>query len=322
MRYLNADEVFEALTLQEVMTCVEEALRIYEAGNFVMPERLTVPAGEVDRLLLMPCAAEGHMVTKLVSVYPGNRAVGRPVIDGIVVLYDRATAEILALMDGKTITAMRTGAVTGVSVAHLARPDARTVGLVGCGVQGFYQLLYACAVRDIGTIVLYDIDAAAAQALGERLSVRFDDIEIEIASDAASLLRRSDIVITATTARAPVFPDDPELFKGKHCIAIGSFEPDVREYPDALFTLLDKVWVDIDFAKEESGELIVPLQKGLLRENQIETLGHLIASGRPPARGQHGTTFSKSVGMALFDLTTARRAYLNAGERGLGVELA
>jgi ornithine cyclodeaminase len=195
------------------------------------------------------------------------------------------------------------------------------VGLVGCGVQGFYQLLYACAVRDIGTIVLYDIDAAAAQVLRERLRVRFDDIEIEIASDAASLLRRSDIVITATTARAPVFPDDPELFKGKHCIAIGSFEPDVREYPDALFSLVDRVWVDIAFAKEESGELIVPLQKGLLQEDQIETLGHLIASGRPPARGQHGTTFSKSVGMALFDLTTARRAYLSVLDAGLGVEL-
>lgn len=321
MLYLNAHEVVEALPLQEVMVSVEEALRIYESGDFVMPERLTVPAGGADVLLLMPCAAEDHMVTKLVSVYPGNRAVGRPVIDGLVVLYDRATAEILAMMDGKTITAMRTGAVTGVSVARLARPDARTVGLVGCGVQGYYQLLYACAVRDIETIALYDIDAAAAQALRERLHLQFGELEIEIASDTAALLRRSDIVITATTARSPVFPDDPELFKGKHCIAIGSFEPEVREYPDALFSLVDKVWVDLAFAKEESGELIIPLEKGLLQEDQIETLGHLVVSGREPGRGRHGTTLSKSVGMALFDLTTARAAYANASERGLGVEL-
>lgn len=321
MRYLNAEEVFEALTLQEVMTCVEEALHIYEERSFSMPERLAMATGGTDQLLLMPCAAGDYMVTKLVSVYPGNRAQGRPVIDGLVVLYDRATAEILALLDGKTVTATRTGAVTGVSIRYLAREDAASVGLVGCGVQGFTQLLYARAVRDIARIVLYDIDPSAVAALAERLRVSGFDATIEVAESPADLARASDIVITATTAREPVFPDDPELFRGKHCVAIGSFEPDVREYPDALFPLLDKVWVDLDFAKEESGELIVPLREGLLREDQIETLGHLIASGRPPARGRHGTTFSKSVGMALFDLTTARRAYFNAVEAGLGTEL-
>ena len=128
-------------------------------------------------------------------------------------------------------------------------------------------------------------------------------------------------LITATTARQPVFPDDPSLFEGKHCVAIGSFEPDVREYPDAVFSLVEKVWVDIDFAKEESGELLVPLEKGLLQEEQLETLGHFIQSGKAPDRGPYGTTFSKSVGMALFDLTTARLAYTNALEKGLGTEL-
>jgi ornithine cyclodeaminase/alanine dehydrogenase-like protein (mu-crystallin family) len=82
----------------------------------------------------MPCVASDRIATKLVSVYPDNKARGRPVIDGLVVLYDRATAEILALMDGKTITAMRTGAVTGVSVKHLSKPDVQSVGLVGCGI--------------------------------------------------------------------------------------------------------------------------------------------------------------------------------------------
>jgi ornithine cyclodeaminase/alanine dehydrogenase-like protein (mu-crystallin family) len=321
MLYLNADEIVKALTLHEVMACVEEALHIYEAGDFVMPERLTVPAGEAEKLLLMPCAAEGHMVTKLVSVYPGNRARGRPAIDGLVVLYDRATAEILSLMDGKAITALRTGAVTGVSVAHLAREDVRTVGLVGCGVQGYYQVLYAAAVRNIHSVSLYDVDSAASAALEKQLRPTLPGVEITVADSPEALARGSDILITATTARKPVFPDDPDLFADKHCVAIGSFEPDVREYPDALFSLVEKVWVDIDFAKEESGELMIPMEKGLLEEDRIETLGHLIESGAPPARGPSGTTFSKSVGMALFDLTTARQAYANARDQGLGTEL-
>ena len=269
----------------------------------------------------MPCVAGDNIVTKLVSVYPGNKARGRPVIDGIVVLYDLSTAEILGLMDGKTITAMRTGAVTGVSIAHLAKADARSVGLAGCGVQGYYQLMYACAVRDISKIVLYDIDSAAIPPLVEKLHASLPGIEIEIADSTQALLLASDIVIAATTARKPIFPDDPELFVGKHCIAIGSFEPDVREYPDAIFSLVEKVWVDIDLAKEESGELLVPLKKGLLQEEQLETLGHFIRSGKTPDRGAYGTTFSKSVGMALFDLTTARLAYTNALEKGLGTQL-
>lgn len=321
MLYLNADEIMQALAYREVMDCVEEALSIYEDGTYTMPERLPVPCGEDNLLLLMPCVAGEHVVTKLVSVYPGNRAKGKPVIDGLVVLYNRSTAEILGLMDGKTITAMRTGAVTGVSVAHLSRPDARSVGLVGCGVQGYYQLVYTCTVRDIQRIVLYDIRPAAIPPLRARLQASLPEVAIVSAESPTKLLQASDIVIAATTARQPVFPDDPALFAGKHCVAIGSFEPDVREYPDAIFKVVEKVWVDIDFAKEESGELLVPLQKGLLREEQLETLGHLIRSDRAPERGPHGTTFSKSVGMALFDLTTARRAYTNALGKGLGTEL-
>ena len=89
----------------------------------------------------------------------------------------------------------------------------------------------------------------------------------------------------------------------------------------ALFAVLGKAWMDLHFAVEESGELLIPLRKGILREEQLETLGHLIGSGREPERGAHGTTFFKTVGMALFDLTTARLAYANATQKGLGTRL-
>jgi ornithine cyclodeaminase/alanine dehydrogenase-like protein (mu-crystallin family) len=85
------------------MGCVGQALRIYEDQRFVMPERMAVPCGEDNVLLLMPCVSTDRIVAKLVSVYPGNKARGRPVIDGIVVLYDRSTAEILATAIGLQI---------------------------------------------------------------------------------------------------------------------------------------------------------------------------------------------------------------------------
>jgi ornithine cyclodeaminase len=321
MIFLNADEIMEALSLEAVMGCVEEALALYEAKAYEMPDRSAVDCGQGNLLLLMPCVAQGHFSTKLVTIYPGNRAVGRPVIDGLVVLATQDTGEIVALMDAKTITAMRTGAVTGTSIRYLAREDATSVGLVGCGVQGYYQLLYACAARPIRRIALYDLSADAADAMTARLHQAMPGAEVRVAASTVELAYASEILITATTARQPVFPDDPSLFRGKHCVAIGSFEPEVREYPNALFPLLDRVWVDIDFAKEESGELILPLQSGLLQESQLERLGTLIQSGLPPARGPSGTTFFKTVGMALFDLTTARLAYANAVAQGLGTTL-
>jgi len=321
MLFLNAHEIIGALTVDEVIASVEEALRVYEEGAFVMPDRMAVACGDNNQLLLMPCVAMGSIATKLVTVFPGNKARNRPVIDGIVTLSDRSSGEILALMDGKTITSVRTAAVTGLSIRHLSKPDAASVGLVGCGVQGYYQVVYACAVRNIHRITLFDISSAAIPPLIEKLQGSLPDIEIAVAESTEALVNTSDIVITATTSRKPVFPNDPELFKGKHLVGIGSFEPDVREYPDAVFSVVEKVWVDVDFAKEESGELLVPLREGYLREGQLETLGHFILSGRTPDRGSFGTTFFKSVGMALFDLTTARSVYAKAVELGLGIEL-
>jgi ornithine cyclodeaminase/alanine dehydrogenase-like protein (mu-crystallin family) len=321
MIYVHADELMQALPLQAVMGCVEDALALYEAGTYEMPDRLAVNCGEGNLLLLMPSVAQEHFAVKLVTVYPGNRAKGRPVIDGLVVLAAQDTGEILALMDAKTVTAMRTGAVTGTSIRYLAREDAASVGLVGCGTQGYYQLLYACAARPIRRITLYDLSADAVETMQARLRQALPEVEVRAAASTSALARASEILITATTARQPIFPDDPALFSGKHCVAIGSFEPEVREYPDAVFSLVDKVWVDIDFAKEESGELMIPLKSGILQESQLETLGHFIQSGQPPARGPSGTTFFKTVGMALFDLTTARLAYANAMAQGLGTVL-
>jgi ornithine cyclodeaminase len=263
------------------------------------------------------------LATKLVTFFPGNRARSRPLIDAVVMLADGTNGEILALMDGKTITAMRTGGVTGVSIRHLAREDARSVGLVGCGTQGYYQLLYACTAREIERVTLYDINEEVIPPFVARLqdALPREGIEIQVAGSTRELVETSDMVITATTAHDPVFPDDVELFKGRHFVAIGSFQPDVREYPDALFRATEKVWIDIDFAVEEAGELIIPLREGILREEQLETLGHFINSGRAPERGEHGTTFFKTVGMALFDLTAARLAYEHALQKGLGTRL-
>lgn len=321
MLYLNSREITQAVSCDQMMDAVEQAMGIYEDKSFTMPERMNIPCGDSNILLLMPCIAGNYMVTKMLTLYPENRKVDKPVIQATVMLADSGTGTPLAIMDGGTITAMRTGAVGGSSIRHLAKKDAQSIGVIGCGVQGFYQIKYGCCARDIREIILFDMNSANAISLSEKLQSDYPDIRIKTAESVEELTYKSDVVITTTTARTPVFPDSAELFAGKHFIAVGSFEPDVREYPDALFTHTSSVWVDIDFAKEESGEILVPLRDGLLREEQIITLGQFIRSGKKPDRGLSGTTFFKTVGMALFDLAAAQLIYECSKEHGLGTEL-
>lgn len=322
MLFLSAADVRACLPCELALTVVEEALAIQESGDFQMPDRLNVPCGgEGNILLLMPCKTESALATKLVTVFPGNRERNLPAIDGLVVLNDPHTGAVLAIMDGKSVTAIRTGAVTGVSVQHLAPPDASGLGLIGCGVQAFDQVRHACAVRPIERVWLHSRNPSSVESLRARLAVELPQVEVRGARSIEEMMHASQILITSTSAREPVLPDDPSLFEGKHCVAIGSFEADVREYPDAIFRRTAKVWVDTPHAQVESGELSQPLSSGLLQPQQIETLGAHIASGVAPDRGQYGTTFFKSVGMALFDLQTAGAVYDIARKNKIGTEL-
>jgi len=321
MLYIDKKTIDSAVTCDQMMDAVERAMVIYEEKRYIMPERMNMSCGDGNILLLMPCVAGDYMVTKILTLYPGNRMIGKPVIQATVNLMDSKTGTVLAVLDGGTVTAMRTGAVGGTSIRHLADPEANSVGLVGCGVQGYYQLKYACAARNIKKITLLDKTPGNILSLTEKLRSDKVDIEIKSAASAEELIHASDIIITATTAREPVLPDDVGLYKDKHCIAVGSFEADVREYPDAVFNGTGQVWVDIDYASEESGEILIPLKKGIVKKEQIISLGQLLRSKGEVDRGETGTTFFKTVGMALFDLVAAQLVYECSRDCSMGTLL-
>ncbi len=321
MIILNQKNILEAVTMNEIMDSVEEALRIYESKDYIMPERVTIDCKDSNSLLLMPCVAKGDIATKILTLFPGNKKYSKPTINGGIMLNDPDTGEILAIMDGKIITALRTGACGGVSVRHHSRKDSESLGIIGCGVQGFYQVIAACSARNIKNVYLYDMFPEGLPAFTDRLKEALPELNVFHSETVNELIEKSDIVITTTTAKDPVIPDDPELLKNKHFVAVGSFQPEVREFTDAIFSLTDKVWVDIDFAKEESGEILIPLEEGTIKEDQIETLGNFINSGREPERGEYGTTFFKTVGMALFDLYAAKAVYEKCREKKIGFEI-
>ncbi|SCZ81784.1 ornithine cyclodeaminase family protein [Acidaminobacter hydrogenoformans] len=330
MLFLNEKAMRSAISLPQVMDQVEDAYRIYASGDFFMPHRISV-THEDNTLIYMPSFQKDVLGTKYLTIFPGNPKKGLKYIDGLMLLSDGETGKILSIMDGSYLTVLRTGAVGGVGVRLFTSEDSHSLGVIGIGSQSFYQILYATASRDIRDVYLYN---HSPKDYGTYIS----DLKTAMGSDqphpafhicdsAAALVRQSDIVITTTNASHPVIPDDPALLKGKHFIGIGSYKPDMREFPPAIWQLVDHVYTEMPYACEESGDLAQPIEEGLLKTEQVRYVGDLLngmqARGehqdhrpKPPQKGE--TTFFKSVGMGLLDLKVAQLLYTEAIRKGLG----
>lgn len=321
MIYLTEEDILNAASVDEMLDTIEASLHLYEKKEFHMPQRLHVDHQE-GVLLLMPCFTKEYFGTKVVTLFPDNPARNVPVLNGIMILNDAQTGVPVALLDGPALTASRTAAVGAVSIRHLAPEDAHAVGIIGAGVQGFYQVRAACSARQITDVYVYDLYPEKASALKDKLSQALPDVKVHHAASVEDLLERTQVVITATTSLNPVLPEDEELLGGKHFVGIGSYKPEVREFPRALFNLIDTVFIDTEHALEESGDIIVPLRNGWLRREQVSTLGRFLADGKSRSRAKEETTFFKSVGMALFDVCASKLIYENAIQKGLGQEIA
>lgn len=320
MLYLGKKHIEQVASLEDIMDCVERAFALYANGNYHMPERMHVDRPE-GTILYMPCFAGDISGTKIVATFPGNAGVGIPTVQGTMILNNCGTGEALAIMDGGSITAYRTGAVGGVGIRYTSRPDCTTVGLIGAGIQGLFQLMYACHARPIEDIHIFDTSAQRAMQLKQELNRRLPDIKTRVAKDAISLVENSEIIITATPSTVPVLPDDEALLRGRHFVAIGSYKYEMRELPQALFQVVDRVYVDTELALEESGDLIVPMENGWLRRDYIIPFSKVIDELRTASRADVATTLFKSVGMGLFDLLVAEEIYNAARKKGVGVEL-
>lgn len=320
MLYLNKENILELVSFDELMDAIELSFRIYESQDFEMPSRIHVDYNN-KTLLYMPCFLKDIFGTKILTVFPENQAKKKPVIDGFMLLNDYETGEPIAMMDGKALTSLRTGAVGGVGIRHTTKETVKTVGLIGAGVQGFYQLLYACEARKIEKITIFDLFSEKLESFIKKLKKELPHVEITMANSVEELIEKSEVIITATTANQPVLPENPELLKGKHFVGIGSYKPTMREYPEALFSLLDKIYVDVDFAKEESGDLVFPLKNQLIEENQIETLGKFLKEEENKEEVVKKTTFFKSVGMGLFDIVVAQFIYNKAKDHNIGQKI-
>lgn len=315
---LSDRDVSELLSPQELLAAIEAAVRLCESGLAVVPPRLHLEWNG-NTLLTMPAAAGGTLGTKLVCVAPGNTSRGLPVTNGLMVLNDGQTGLPVAILNAAALTARRTGAVGALGTKYMTPANLETVGIIGTGMQGTWQAIFTCAVRPIREVFYVCRSSASAERFRAAISHHVPAVELTQCADARELLTRASLIITATTSAEPVIPDDAALLEGKHFISVGSFRPGMQELPDSVYRLAGELAIDSEYARHEAGDVMGPVERGVLKGTDVFFIGQLVTGRRSVDVSR--TTAYKSAGMALYDLTAARVAYESAKRLGIGQEI-
>lgn len=323
MLYLSADDVRRALPMSEAIAAARDAFTQLSSGQVALPPRQRIEAtGEQGAALVMTCHSSAQRLfgLKFITLFGQNRQRGLPLIHALVLLADGATGEPLALMEGAMLTAIRTGAASGLATELLARPDATVAAIFGAGIQARTQLEAVCAVRPIRRALVFDPDRSAAGQFAAAMAAQLGR-DVRPASTPRDALQDADVVCAATTSPVPVF-DDSDLKPGTHINAVGSYRPDVSEIPAATVCRARVVVDHRESALEEAGDLLLPLAQGLIEKSHFQTELGEVALGRVPGRWDPaGISLFKSVGVAIQDLCSAARVLENARRLALGVPL-
>ncbi len=315
MRFFDADAIRAAVPMPELLDAVEAAYREVAAGRDRSPLRSRVPLPSGD-LLLMPGVREGGAgsTVKLVTVTPGNAAKGLPTIHAVVLWFDAETGKPRAVLDGATVTAMRTGAASGVGTRLMARPDASVLALFGTGAQAAWQVRAVLAARPIRELRVFARTPSARHAFAATMAAELgQEVQVVAAASAEEAVRGADVICCATTSSEPIFSAD-WVMPGVHVNGVGSYRLDMVEIPPELFGRADRVAVDArSVALEEAGDLVAAIHRGILAADQfveVGTIGRDWAARRDP----QAITIFKSVGLAIQDLAAAELVIRRLGD--------
>jgi len=322
---LSRKDVESVLTMSDCLSAVEQAFAELARGNADMPQRAAIRVPEHKGLFLgMPAfigGGTGALGLKVVTVYPGNPSLhGLPTTLGTLILLDPATGRAEAIMDAGYLTAVRTGAASGVATKHLARGDADVCTVFGAGVQARKQLEAVHLVRPLRKAYVLDIVPESRRAFAEQMG-RELGIEIEATDDAEAAVRAARIVVTASSSHEPVFAGD-WLQPGAHVNNIGSHSPDAREL-DTATVARSKFVADLKAANlAEAGDILIPIREGAVTEDHIHaSLGEIVIGARPGRENDDEITVFKSCGLAIQDVSTAQAVFRAAKAKGVGVEI-
>ena len=335
VRILSAADLRRAITARAAVDAMRAAFGELSGGTAVVPVRSHLESAH-GLMLVMPAVlgARPALGAKVVSVFPDNPSRGAPAVQGAVLLLDAASGRARALLDGTSLTKLRTAAASALATELLAQADADVLTVFGAGAQGRSHVEMLARTRRLREVRIVSRSGASAGRLAERLSAVADTLVadtlvaeaghdappiIHAVRDPAAALDGAGIVVTATSSTTPVFAAG-DLAPGAHVNAVGAYRADMQEI-DADLVRRARVVVDQrEAAWAESGDLIVPAESGLIGRDAVDAeIGEIVNGDAPPGRGARDFSLFESVGNAAQDIAIAETAVASAERANLGV---
>jgi ornithine cyclodeaminase/alanine dehydrogenase-like protein (mu-crystallin family) len=293
---LDHDAVLAAVSPREAIDRTRDAFLRHRRGEWLMPSKVYLDAPPNGDFRAMPALGGGLAILKWISSFPANPARSLPTVLGVLLVSDAQTSEPIAMLDARSVTALRTGAVAPVAARALARPDARTVGIVGCGLHGAWAA--RCMAADgYGPGVCFDPRPEAAQALAGELGWSVGTREQALDAD----------VVCCVTPGAEVVVDAGDLHPGQHYNMLGADGPGKAEATVgavASCALFCDEWAQAS----HGGELTGAVEQGLVTRDRVTDLGAVLAGEAPGRPGPEAVTLFDSTGLAIQDLAIAAAA--------------
>jgi alanine dehydrogenase len=294
---ISGDAVFEAIDPATAIECVRRAFERHGRGEWEMPAKVYLDSPPYGDFRAMPALGDGLALLKWVTSFPGNSAKGLPVVRGEVLLSDAETGEELAVIECSSVTSLRTGAAAAVSAQALAAEGAKSVGIIGCGVNGAWAAR-CLAVAGYGPGVCADVRAEAADGLASELHWRVGD-----RAEAAG----QDVLVTMTPGDAPVVSAS-DLRPGQHIAVLGA---DAHGKQEVELGAIERCRLFCDEWEQASagGELANGVEAGIIERNQVTQLGDILVGSSKGRRDADEITLFDSTGLAIQDLAICQALY-------------
>ena len=317
---LSRKDVMQVLEMKDCMEVVEKAFAELANGTAVLPLRINITPPDGLSLYMPAYLKElGALACKIATVYKNNpKKYNMPVIVGKVLLQDPNTGDVICIMDGGYLTAVRTGAASGVATKYLARrAKGQVAGIFGAGVQARSQLWAVALARELSKALVYDISDEAVTSFISEMSAKLS-IEVIKADSADQLLEQSDIICAATSSPTPIF-DGAKVKDGTHINGIGSHTPAARELDTTIIKRSMLIADSYEACLSEAGDIIIPIDEGAIDKSHMKAeLGEVITGKKPARSSDAEITLFKSNGLAIQDVATAKLVYDKAIKAGIG----
>ena len=304
MKYLSDQDVRAQLSMQDCIGLMRNLFVHIAKGDVSHQLRSVMPIESGKLMGLMPgyLPYQSSAGAKIITVYHDNYKRGLPSHQGIVVIYDANTGAVRGLVDGMSITAIRTAAVSAVATDALAKADAKSLALVGAGVQAAAHLEAIPLVRNIASAQVWSVDRDEARRFVAGVAPKYN-FPIHVCNTTEEVISGADIVCTVTSSKMPVLAD---VEPGTHINAVGACQPLDRELSSELVAKALLYGDSVQSIVNESGDYLFPLKEGMIKEEHL--LGELgdVLSGKLPGRtSTKEITLFKSLGLAVEDIVCA-----------------